>query len=484
MRLALGTVALLVWSGLAWGAEPSLAQQQAQAKKQQAQLRSQIASLQKDIESQESSRRDAAKALKASESAISDINARLADLQAQTATARQGLETLNRETIQEQQHLGQRQVELGNQLRAQYASGLSPWTALLSGDDPRTIGRDLAYLGYVSQAQADAVRDVRESIERLSALRAKTQAHEQELSGLAQETTQQKQDLQTQQAERKKVLVSIEDQLKQQRGQAGRLAANEKRLGDLISGLEVALAKQAEAARIAEEKRKAEAARKVEQARLAAIERQRVLDQQRDQAREAEAAALVAQERAKREQSAKEAEQARLQVERARAQARAAEQAQATEQAQQRAADKARADAARAAPKAPLTGSGLTKGLAYPVRGQVLGRFGAERPDGGVWRGVVLRSPEGTPVRVISGGRVAYSGWLAGFGNLIIVDHGSAYLSVYANNQSVLKQVGESVATGDTIATVGSTGGQVDPGLYFEIRHNGTPVNPLLWLGP
>lgn len=482
MRLALGTAVLLVCSGLAWGAEPGLAQQQAQAKKQQAQLRSQIADLQKDIESQESSRRDAANALKASESAISDINARLADLQAQTATARQGLEALSRETTQEQQHLGQRQVELGNQLRAQYASGLSPWTALLSGDDPRTIGRDLAYLGYVSQAQADAVRDVRESIERLNALRAKAQAHEQELSTLAQETTQQKQDLQAQQAERKKVLVRIEDQLQQQRGQAGRLAANEKRLGDLISGLEAALAKQAEEARIAEEKRKAEAARKAEEARLAAIERQRVLAQQREQARAAEEAALAAQERARREQSAKEAEQARLQVERARAQARAAEQAQATEQAEQRAADKARADAARAAPK-PHSGSGLTKGLAYPVRGQVLGRFGAQRPDGGVWRGVVLRSPEGTPVRVISDGRVAYSGWLAGFGNLIIVDHGSAYLSVYANNQSLLKQVGDSVATGDTIATVGSTGGQVDSGLYFEIRHNGTPVNPLLWLG-
>jgi septal ring factor EnvC (AmiA/AmiB activator) len=77
---------------------------------------------------------------------------------------------------------------------------------------------------------------------------------------------------------------------------------------------------------------------------------------------------------------------------------------------------------------------------------------------------------------------VVYSNWLNGFGNIIIMDHGAKYLSVYAYNQALLKQVGETVAAGDAIATVGATGGQVESGLYFEIRHHGTPVNPLLWL--
>ena len=79
-------------------------------------------------------------------------------------------------------------------------------------------------------------------------------------------------------------------------------------------------------------------------------------------------------------------------------------------------------------------------------------------------------------------GTVVYADWLRGFGNLIIVDHGQQYLTVYAYNQSLLKRVGDSVAAGDTIATVGVTGGQVESGLYFEIRHRGAPVDPAQWL--
>src|SRR5690606_15458706 len=126
---------------------------------------------------------------------------------------------------------------------------------------------------------------------------------------------------------------------------------------------------------------------------------------------------------------------------------------------------------------------GLGKGNPYPVPGNnILGQFGAERPEGGLWRGIVLRAPEGSPITAIAAGRVVYANWLGGFGNIMIVDHGAKYLSVYAYTQSLLKRVGDIVGPGDTIATVGATGGQVEPGLYFEIRHQGVPVNPLLWL--
>ena len=126
---------------------------------------------------------------------------------------------------------------------------------------------------------------------------------------------------------------------------------------------------------------------------------------------------------------------------------------------------------------------GLKKGLPYPVHGDVQGRFGVARPDGGIWRGIVLRSDAGTPVHVVADGRVVYANWLSGFGNIMIVDHGDKYLTIYAYNQSLLKRVGDIVHAGETIARVGATGGQVESGLYFEIRHQGTPVNPLLWLG-
>lgn len=469
MQFRLASVVLLAWAGLAWGAQPALVQQQAQAKQQQAQLQAQIAKLQMQIDSQESSRRDAAHDLKASESLISDINAKLANLQAQTASSNKKLDALRVQTDAEQQHLLQRQTELADQLRAQYASGLSPWTALLSGDDPHTIGRDLAYLGYVSAAQAESVRQVRDGIQRLDALRKQTQKQEADLVVLAKESQQQKAALLDQQAERQKVLQRIEVQLQNQRGEAGRLAKNDARLGTLITGLEAAIAKQAEEARLAEVKRKAEVARKAEESRKA--------------------------EAARQAQARREAQAARLQAEQARADAQNAEQKQAAEQQatelqlaeQKRLSAVDKPDRIAPVPNEPQKPviAGLRKGMTYPVRGETIGRFGTQRPDGGgVWRGVVLRSPEGTPVQVISSGRVAYANWLAGFGNIIIVDHGASYLSVYAHNQSLLKQVGDTVNKGDTIATVGATGGQVEPGLYFEIRHNGTPVNPLLWLQP
>src|SRR5690606_30664764 len=139
------------------------------------------------------------------------------------------------------------------------------------------------------------------------------------------------------------------------------------------------------------------------------------------------------------------------------------------------------AQVAAITPPAPLTG--LRKGLPYPVRGDVQGRFGMERPEGGTWRGIVLRASEGARVAAVAPGRVVYAGWLGGFGNLLIIDHGAKYLSVYAYNQGLLRQVGDHVKAGEAVATVGATGGQVEPGLYFEIRHEGKPVNPLLWLG-
>lgn len=127
--------------------------------------------------------------------------------------------------------------------------------------------------------------------------------------------------------------------------------------------------------------------------------------------------------------------------------------------------------------------NGLRSGLRPPLVGQVLARFGTERPDGGAWRGQLIAAPEGTAVRVVESGTVVYANWLRGFGNIIIVDHGRDYLSVYAHNQSLLKQVGDAVARQEAIALAGATGGQVDSGLYFEVRHRGTPVDPSRFIG-
>lgn len=126
--------------------------------------------------------------------------------------------------------------------------------------------------------------------------------------------------------------------------------------------------------------------------------------------------------------------------------------------------------------------SSLRGKLRLPVRGELLSRFGSPRTEGGgSSKGVFIRSTEGQQVRSIAAGRVVFADWMRGFGNLLIVDHGETYLSVYGNNEALLKQPGDAVSAGEPIATVGSTGGSAETGLYFELRHLGKAFDPLRW---
>jgi septal ring factor EnvC (AmiA/AmiB activator) len=85
-------------------------------------------------------------------------------------------------------------------------------------------------------------------------------------------------------------------------------------------------------------------------------------------------------------------------------------------------------------------------------------------------------------VRAVASGEVVFSDWLRGYGNLIILDHGNDYLSIYGNNDALLKEVGDAISGGDAIANVGAGGATQESGLYFEIRHRGQPLDPLQWV--
>jgi septal ring factor EnvC (AmiA/AmiB activator) len=126
--------------------------------------------------------------------------------------------------------------------------------------------------------------------------------------------------------------------------------------------------------------------------------------------------------------------------------------------------------------------SSLKGKLNLPVRGDVTNRYGAARKDTGLsWKGLFIRAPEGAEVKSVAKGSVVFADWLRGFGNLIIIDHGDGYMSLYGNNQSLLKNLGDDVKGGDTIAAVGNTGGNESPGLYFELRRRSQPFDPLSW---
>jgi murein hydrolase activator len=119
--------------------------------------------------------------------------------------------------------------------------------------------------------------------------------------------------------------------------------------------------------------------------------------------------------------------------------------------------------------------------LAWPVAGKLVASYGQVRAGGMKWDGVLLAGAQGTPVRAVYHGRVVYADWLSGLGLLTIIDHGDGYLSLYGHNERLYKEVGERVTAGDTIATLGDSGGRPRAELYFEIRKAGKPVDPRPW---
>ncbi len=135
------------------------------------------------------------------------------------------------------------------------------------------------------------------------------------------------------------------------------------------------------------------------------------------------------------------------------------------------------------APRGPGKTFARLKGqLRLPAAGTIAARFGSPREVGQLkWQGILIDAADGAVVRAVAAGRVVFADWLRGFGLLLILDHGDGYMSLYGYNQDLRKNVGDSVKAGDVIATVGNNGGHAQAGLYFEIRHKGTPVDPLRW---
>ena len=120
--------------------------------------------------------------------------------------------------------------------------------------------------------------------------------------------------------------------------------------------------------------------------------------------------------------------------------------------------------------------------LAWPLAGKIVTAFGAADESGRRSSGLLVAAKTGTAVHAVSHGRVVFADWLRGYGLMIIVDHGDGYLSLYGCNETLLKDVGDWVNAGETIATSGASGGQKTPGLYFELRTKGQPVDPRAWL--
>ncbi|TDK20367.1 peptidase M23 [Luteimonas aestuarii] len=224
-----------------------------------------------------------------------------------------------------------------------------------------------------------------------------------------------------------------------------------------------------------------EASRSEQRTRLATLERDR-------RERNAAVADLDKRyrDRGAREQAlgrdAKSLEQLLARLRAAAARAEAERRAAANRQAQPRTPARAPARNAPARPAVASAAPAQVGGLGWPLSGSLLANYGARLPDGRSSNGILIGAPTGTQVRAVADGTVVFAEWMTGYGMFLIIDHGNGHMSLYGHNEALLKKPGDRVARGDAVATVGNSGGQGRPGLYFELRRNGQPVNPNTWL--
>ncbi|TWI05859.1 septal ring factor EnvC (AmiA/AmiB activator) [Luteimonas cucumeris] len=225
---------------------------------------------------------------------------------------------------------------------------------------------------------------------------------------------------------------------------------------------------------IADKRAQLDATREDKRRELAALEKQR-----------RERAALIAQlDKRYRDRNAKEKALGRdvKALERLLSKLRAAAARAAKEREAANARRNANAGAGKRAPTPVASASVAVGGAGWPVSGALLAGYRGTMPDGRSSDGVLIGAPVGSPVRAVADGQVVYAEWMTGYGLLLIVDHGNGYMSLYAHNDALLKDAGDAVRRGDAVGSVGNSGGQGRPALYFELRRNGQPVNPDVWL--
>ncbi len=119
--------------------------------------------------------------------------------------------------------------------------------------------------------------------------------------------------------------------------------------------------------------------------------------------------------------------------------------------------------------------------MRWPAEGRLKAHFGSAKSGDMKWDGVFISAPEGREVKAVYDGKVVFADWLRGFGLMLILDHGDGYMTLYGHNQSLTKDEGDLVRADEVVATLGSSGGKEEPGVYFAMRYKGEPVNPEKW---
>jgi septal ring factor EnvC (AmiA/AmiB activator) len=344
------------------------------------QVRDKISDLKKSLDRSATDRDRLTAELQEAEVEISEKRIRLKELERERDFSTRRKAELDAQLARREAELDEESRELATQVRAAYMSGSQEKIKLLLNQrDPATIGRLMAYYGYLSEYRSENIEVVTAAIRDLAQLHSQVAAEEARIAELAKARYDELSKLGLAQDKRKALLASLKERISGQGREVERLAAQEKDLSRLIAELTSILSDYPISS------------------------------------------------------------------------------------------------------EAPFT---THKGrLTWPVAGTLTHDFGQPRVAGQLkWNGVVLAAPRGKEVRSVYHGRVEFADWLAGMGLLVIVNHGEGYMTLYGYNETILKNTGDWVAPGDVIATVGDSGGQARPGLYFEIRKGTQPINPRQWI--
>ena len=409
--------------------QPAFADERAQTQQQLEATRQDIGELKKLLGKLQEEKSGVQKDLRSTETDIGKLEKQVEELQKELKKSEGELLRLDSEKKKLNSAKVEQQRLIAIQARAAYQGGRQEYLKmLLNQQHPEKFARTLTYYDYLSQARLEQLKGFNETLRQLANVEADINQQQAQLLTQKSDLDSQRAELDKVKAERQQVLAKLNKDVKDRDQKLQAREQDQADLAKVLKTIEETLARQA---------REAEAARQK---------------------------ALLAKQEAERKR--------------------------------QREAESVVTDAPRkpvkSTPGALVSSAGVSYGgpfsqargkLPWPVDGRLLARFGESRGDDArtKWDGVMISAGAGTQVHAVHGGRVVFADWLRGAGQLVILDHGNGYLSLYGHNQTLLKSAGDIVKAGEVISTVGNSGGQATPALYFAIRQQGRPSDPAQW---
>lgn len=412
---------------------PAFADDRTQTQQQLEKTRQDIADLQKTLGQVQQQRSGVQKDLRETETEMGKLQKQVEALQTELKKNETELQRLGDEKTKLQGARIEQQRLIAIQARAAYQGGRQEYLKLLlNQQNPEKFARTLTYYDYMSKARLEQLRSFNETLRQLAEVEKQIALEQAQQLVQKSQLDSQKAELDKARQQRQAALAKLNDQYKTGGDKLQARQADQAELAQVLKTIEERMAREA---------------REAEEARQRALAAQQEEDRKRR-----EAAATASRNKD----------------------------------------DSREAPPPRRSPGAMVSSSGQTYGgafdagrgkLPWPVDGRLVARFGETRgsDERTKWDGVMISAPAGATVRAVHGGRVVFADWLRGAGLLVILDHGNGYLTLYGHNQTLLKSAGDVVKAGDPISTVGTSGGQDTPALYFAIRQQGRATDPAQW---